>query len=291
MRYDQFNSDNLYHRHYRNHPSNIYNYTPPVVFAGPARFAGINVDMMMICARENHIKLTANEIENREFNLFPKLASIMDGRKDDIGLILVLNGINTPRDTFFSHVGFIANLAPKGVPVIGIYNPSEGVVSDSYRVFKEINDQKTPNVSLFINAFNEFFDLIEENNITTKMLVMPYSGSGATFCSAYNNMIREDQIRMEKHTILKGIATAKPMPMQLGPETQTLYSAKDGITGWGAKESKDYGIKILPPKSTGNLFTQWADEHKLQGPTYKGEIQNIFNKFNQEGRFHVGNSR
>ncbi len=291
MRYNQMTSDNLYHRHYRHFPTNIHNYNPPVVFVGPAVFSGINVDMMMICSRKNYIQLTANEIENREFNLFPKIASIMDGRKDQIGLLVFMNGINTPRETFFSHVQFMASLAPQGVPVLGIYNPSVGVLSDAYRVFREKNDQKTPNVSLFTNVFIELFDLIEQNSLTTKMLLMPYSGSGATFCSTYNNMSETDQMRMEKHAILKAIGSAKPMPMQLGTETQTLISAKDGITGWGAKESKENGIKILEPKSKGNIFLQWAEEHMLQGPTYKGGIQDMFEEFNDQGRFHVGNSR
>jgi hypothetical protein len=79
--------------------------------------------------------------------------------------------------------------------------------------------------------------------------------------------------------------------IRIQPFIQNGILQKDGITGWGAKESKDYGIKILEPKSNGNIFTQWADEHKLQGPTYRGEIQNIFDEFNKEGRFHVGNSR
>ncbi len=291
MRYNQFNSDNICFNFHSNFPTNISGYNAPVVFAGPATFSGINVDMMLICSRPNYIQLTANEIENREFNLFPKLSSIMSARDDQIGLLIYMNGINTTKEQFYSTMRSLAGIAPQGFPILGIYNPTKGVLSDARRVFNERNDCKTSNVSTFTTIFTELLDFIEKENIGSKGMLMPYSGSGATFCSTYNNMSPEDQGRMRKHFILKTVASAKPMSKDFGPETDNVYSKGDYTTGWFSNETNGNAVRMIDVKIRKNELYYIFKEHAILGPTYLNDIKEMFDDLHDKGRLHVGENR
>lgn len=262
-----------------------------MVFSGPATFSGINVDMMLICSRPNYIQLTANEIQNREFNLFPKLSSIMNARDDQIGLLIYMNGINTTKEQFYSTMQTLAGLVPQGFAILGIYNPTEGVLSDVRRVFNERNDCKTPNVEMFTTVFTELLDLIEKDNVKSKGILMPFSGSGATFSSTYNNMSDEDQARMRKHFIAKTIASAKVMPKEFGPETDNVYSKGDFTTGWFSDETNGIGVRMIDVKVIKNNLYYLINEHAILGPTYLTDIDKMFNNFHDQGRLHVGENR
>jgi hypothetical protein len=247
--------------------------------------------MMLICSRPNYIQLTANEIENREFNLFPKLSSIMSARDDQIGLLIYMNGINTTKEQFYSTMQTLAGLLPQGFAILGIYNPTEGVLSDVRRVFNERNDCKTPNVEMFTTVFTELLDLIEKDNVKSKGILMPFSGSGATFSSTYNNMTKKDQERMRDNFIAKTIASAKVMPKEFGPETDNVYSKGDFITGRFSDETNGIGVRMIDVKIEKNNLYYLINEHAILGPTYVNDIEEMFNKYNRVGRLHVGENR
>ena len=266
-------------------------YKNPTVFCGSGRFNGVDLDMMMICRRASLFELTSQERINGEFNLMDKLPQLMNGRSDQIGAIIYTNGINTKKNQFGGALKSIANMAPEGSVIMGVYNPTQGLKWDLLRVSKEKNLAITPNVTQLSALLTGCFDIMEKNDVKSKMLVFPYSGAGATLYSSYMNMSPENKRRMREHTIVKAIAPAIEMPMSLGPKTRSIFSKQDWITGTFAAESANSSVRIIPATSTRWQRKLFIDDHAIAGPTYSNYLIKKFETLHKEGKIYVGTNR
>lgn len=273
-------------------PWTHWDYVMPTQYIGRASFSGITVDMILICSRKYEFSFTDDERVKGYFNLIDHLPELLHGVEDKIAIVTYQNGINTTYRQWIAMGHMLAQRFPKGTLILGIYNPTNGVIGGALRTFAEKLGAETYSVSALRAFHTSLLDLMETHAPNARCLHIPHSEAGAIYNRSFEGMHEKTQLKMQNFFYCEGIGPAESIPKEYGINPRSTYSRADFITGWFASKSSDhYDVRWVEAKSSFFERTMYFADHPIAGSTYKGVLDGVAEEFNSIRGFYVGNQR
>jgi len=178
--------------------------------------------------------LSEQEVRTGKVELDKHVAEILPSYRDRrIGLVLFQNGINTSKEEFQKNFSYVRDLTPEGTTLIGLYNPTKGVVKDLGRAIflHGFMGKQTNRVSSTKECIVSLSKALAEVSPNSSLLYIPHSEGGGIGALALSQLEGDVAARMRKSLYVTAIAPSKYFPKSLGREIINIYSDKDRVTG------------------------------------------------------------
>ena len=171
-----------------------------------------------------------------------------------------------------NNIQSVSNMVPEGTLTIGIYNPTEGLLTDCNRTLQERSGKDTPIVVLtrqFLVAISESLYKINPNLL---WLHIAHSEGGVVGGNAIKGMTEEQKDHLKHQLYFLGLGPAKPLSLEYGRGVTNIYSRQDFIAGWFALKYANnprYDVKFVRCRSKFSERTGYLADHAFLGGTYQ----------------------
>jgi RHS repeat-associated protein len=263
-------------------------------FFGRAQIDGRDMPVGMRPPKNYMFKYSPQELKQGYFNAYSRIKEWITGSNGKVGMFSVQNGImNSPQD-FRESVTSVSNKCPDNALVMGVYNKSNGLISDVWNTFLEKWGVETVASKNLKAHFTMLLDEREAHAPESFIEHIAHSRAGATYTCMFKNMPDEYQKNIQDFVYADGIGPASLIPKDYGKDAQNYYSTADFVTGWFAlNHDKEYydvtWVTATTPKS--ERMGGFAD-HGLLGATYQGVTKNIISECQKKrGGIHVYQTR
>jgi RHS repeat-associated protein len=235
------------------------------------------VDIVVISGDFHKIKFSPSERLSNVSNLLNHFHEIVPKDSNKIGLVTFQNGINTSFSEFVEHCKLIYNKIPKGTPLIGIHNKSEGLRKDTKRAIKALQTQKPNNNAIQTGLFTGLIaDLMGEVQSESFWIHIPHSEAGGLFNLGSVALTEKQKEIMRNQLIVLAIAPSIPIAKDSCYEATNVYSRKDFVTGFNIllyMQKPDYKIKSVKSTSPRSEYSAYITDHAFNGKTYQDQIE------------------
>lgn len=255
---------------------------------------GSKVDWVISCGHWHEMKFTAEELESNQANLIDHLPELLPKEGNTVGLITVINGINTTRDEFLEIHQSVYQNVPEGTLTIGLHNPTYGLGSDLLRLGFEVTGLKeTKNVIMTRQLMESFSDMFSKTNPLAIWMHVAHSEGGAITYQAIKTMNPEKRQYIQEHLNIVAIAPARPIPKHYGHQVSNVYSDQDfflAAVGKMFSLHSNYSINFLPSISKFLERSAYFADHAFLGSTYQSAVELLFAKQRSTTPFHSANN-
>ncbi|MCH9621371.1 MAG: hypothetical protein S4CHLAM20_07910 [Chlamydiia bacterium] len=274
-------------------PRTHSNYNMPVEYIGMGSFSDVHMNMIVICSRNYDFNFNTIEQSQGYFNVMDHLPQLLKGAENKIALVTYQNGINTSKQDWITMAHHLAHTLPQGTIIIGLYNPTQGILKDIPRTFHEKSGTETYSVKALRAFHTSLLDIMDKHASKARCIHIPHSEAGAIYCRSFERMSLKNQAKMQNYFFVEAIAPAESIPKAYGIDAWNYYSLGDLITGPLASKPTDrYNIKWVDAISPFLERTLCIADHAFMGATYQGVREDVIKKYkNHAGGFYVGNSR
>jgi RHS repeat-associated protein len=308
-RLDQFGLESEFYFRINNDPNFDYskfpNHINPCPFTsdnfrfsgdlfGTAIINGQQMELLAICNREYTFTFTDEEKSRGYFNMMDHIPDLLKGAENQIGLVSYMNGMNCSTDLFKSNTHAVAAKCPQGALVIGIYNQTEGLFWDCFRVFKELLGFPSKSAYNLAAFFKEEKEIMSKHCPKAKSLHICHS-EGGIICKHARNLLSDDDKKwMHKNVHILALGPLSCIPKTYGIDPRNCYAKQDWVTGpFAKKNSAKYNVAwvnlINGPEDRGK---EPFPGHDFQGYTYSNILKKyIENSIEDRGGFYVGDQR
>ena len=227
------------------------------------------------------LKFTPEEITSGAFNLFDHLGELMSPRESDINCITPIHGMGNTHQDAINLAQEIRDQTPEGTLLLGHYSECNNFFTDALRVVMEFLGVQTLRVKMTGELVNPSLNLrtsIFREHASNSLIIVKEVLSSK---EGSNQELHEKRAIIHKVCLSLGLGGAKPMSKKLIKDSRDFYSEGDYITKWFAfryLKNPNYEIHIIPAISKWHEKTAHLIDHAALGSTYKGAIENTFNK-------------
>jgi len=250
-------------------------------------------DWVVIKADWTKMHVTSREMINGTVCIDDHFRDYMPTEGTKISLVSPKNGINVTSKEFLAMAENIHAKIPEGPLILGLYNPTHGLVVDGGRALKEISGKQTR----ISETSRQFLAVIvkrgEEVNKEFHFLTTLHSEAGAIQRRAFEHMSDELKTMIREHQHVIALGPALPISKLEAFEALNIYSKKDYITMWFAIKylnDPNYDIKIVPCMSSWDEKTLYFADHASDGTTYDTALKNALDKEREDWGFYDGNA-
>lgn len=261
---------------------------------GKGYINGVPVDWILFCGHWNKLQFTPQERQTGSVNIVDHFQELMPSEGSCIALVTMGNGITTSLKEFNENAQSVSNMLVEGTLMIGLHNPSEGVVSDIRRTFKEQKGKDTPTVVRTRQFMVAISDILYKINPDLLWLHNAHSEGGVITYNAIKGMTDDQKARLKEQLYILGVAPARPLPLEFGKGVTNIYSNQDWITGrYGKKFLNDpnYDIKFVKCRSKFLERSLYAVDHAFLGTTYQEEQERFISDMRMQRGFYDGYAR
>ena len=184
----------------------------PNEYVGVQRMSNMEVLIYASCDRQNMSQDLRNAFDNKSFDIKTNVPMMIGGSGNEIFLRTFQNGINNNIEDFVAMGRKMVDSSPTGMAVLGIYNPSRGVMEDVKRCMHEKRGNPTYGTRSLEAVFNTLFDMKDNMGLTGYIWHNPHSEAGAVFNSCYKNMSSTNKGRMRNNVIVTAYGPAQCIP-------------------------------------------------------------------------------
>lgn len=225
------------------------------------------------CGRIASLEFTSQEIGSGLVNILDHMSELTAKDGTQISLVTFQNGVwNKDGDCENNFRGLMDQI-PEDVLAIGIFKPSDDLLTDITRAHHESRGRDTVDVEFNRQILVAMGESIYKVNPHQKWFYVVHSRAGATSRQAIEGMTPEQREMIQESMIWLGIGPAAPLPARCAFDVTNLYSRKDAVTGTAGcvahagdlkgKNGRGHNIQFLQ-NHTGNPFK----EHSFLGLTY-----------------------
>lgn len=272
-------------------------YLMPTKLTGFGFVNGVPVQMVIICKRVYDLNFSPEEYKKGTFDFGDHLHELISNTSGKIHLITYNNGINTSEEDWLNMGDYIADVAPEGALIIGIYNPTEGLLGDLKRVGKEVFcNFKSYGIDSLHALHTHFLDFFDKHSPQGNALHIAHSEGGLIYNRSFQGMKEENQRRMQQRFYYEGIGPAEPAYVDYGIYAKNTFSYDDYVTGLLYKDRKlprhrAVDIEWVAAISPLHERTAYFADHAFLGSTYKKVVKERIDDFNTRVGFYVGDRR
>lgn len=249
------------------------------VIAAKGLIGGVQVDWMISCGHFHELQFRADEIECGKVNIVEHFAELIPKEGKLVGLITAQNGINTTLEEFKEFNKGLLEKSLGSTLIIGLHNPTQGVLLDLKRVLLEATFIETAAVAKtrqFLEAISYSIHQVNSDLLWSHIV---HSEAGVITKRAIESMHPEAQEKVKEQLKICALGPVSPIPNQMALEVENIYSSKDFITGgMGVIYSfgKDYNISFKKCVSRIKERSLYFADHAFLGNTYQTAIETKF---------------
>jgi RHS repeat-associated protein len=247
------------------------------------------------CGHWHKLQFTNEEIATDKINIVEHLNELVPSKGRTIGLITVLNGVDTDLLECRGMNRFIGNLVPEGTLILSRHNPSEGSLkADIKRTHRERAGEETPTVSFQRQFMADISERLYKINPKLIWLMVPHSEGGVITRRAIEGMTSQQQAILRQQMRIFAVAPAEPIPNSYAFSVRNIYSEEDGVTGSYGREHQydsNYSIQFIHSTSTWSEKSRGFLDHRFLGKTYRDAIDREFNYVRGLYGFHGSTTR
>ncbi len=275
------------------YPFTHSNYAMPVKHFGFGDIGGIEQQFIFICSRNIKLTHTTQEYDSGRYNFFDKLGQLVQGAKPgQVAMTLYHNGINNTFDDCHSSINSFGHELPQGTLIGGVYNQSNGIVSDLMRAISGVKGQQNQNSKNLGNVLMHVMDIVEKHASQSKIALMVHSEGAANYVRAYENMPDEYRKKATKCLMVHAFGPAILVPKEFASSAINYISIRDfmasNVKPWPGMH---YERRILEAKTHRYKGTCLWFDHNLGDPTYSEARRGVISKIQKGKGFYVGNQR
>ncbi len=253
---------------------------------------GVEVDCLIISRLVHQLKFSAEESKTGVVNIFDRFSELLSNGGVFPLFATCQNGINTKRKEFEDMCHNLVSHLPEEALVVGIYNPTEGLVNDCKRAVKELFGRETPIVDKTRQMMTAFLDVLSNTSPDILWLHVMHSEAGVIGKNGIEGMTDEQRQNLRKHMITLAIGPATPLSKEHALDAFNYYSEKDRVTKWfGERHLKDpnYDIQIVKCQTSSSELDFIAGDHAFFKTTNQGSVDDGIKKI--RGKHGSHNSR
>ncbi len=254
----------------------------------------VPVDWFVSCGHWHKLQFTPQEMETGMVNIVDHFHELVPQKGSIIGLITMQNGIRTTKNDFQNNVQSVSSMVPEGSLIIGMHNPSEGLMKDCKRTMQELDGKDTPIVvrtRQFMVAISETLHKINPDLI---FLHIAHSEAGVIGRNSIQGMTEEQKNLLRHQLYILGLGPAHPFSLEQGRGVTNIYSEQDYLTGGFALKYRNdpkYDVKFVKCSSSWSERTGFIADHAYLGGTYQGEQAEYIRELRKTWRFYDGKTR
>ena len=236
--------------------------------------SGVPVDWVVSCDHWERLQYTPHESQVGTVNIADHFHNLLPKEGSIVGLITTQNGICSNMNDLGRNVQSIASMIPEGTLIIGIHNPSQGLIQDCKRTFQERGGKDTPTVIRTRQFMVAISERIHKINPDLLWFHIGHSEAGVIGGNAIKGMTEEQKGHLKQQLYFLGLGPAKPVPLECGRGVTNIYSRQDFITGLFALKYRNdpkYDIEFVRCRSTLSERTGYFADHAFLGGTYQTE--------------------
>lgn len=263
-------------------------------FLAKGSINGVAVDFTLCCGHWHQLQFTPEEIKLDQIDLLSHLHELVPTKENCFGLISVGNGINTSLEEFHNMSLKVGKFVG-GTLLVGLYNPSEGLLNDLSRTKQERKGIETTIVCLERQFLANTGERLYNINPLILWLSIPHSENGVITKRAIEGLSEGNQQILKEILHIYAVGPAEPLPKEQGASVINVYSKKDYITGFGpfghAKQYMNdpaYDIRVLSCQSSISHCNLFIADHGFLEPTYRKAWKGHINKLNETFKFYKG---
>ena len=256
--------------------------------------ADVPVDWVVSCGHWHKLQFTPQERETGTVNIVEHFHELVPKEGRMIGLITMQNGICTSKEDLGRNIQSVTSMIPEGTLTVGMYNPTQGMMNDCKRVFRERQGKDTPIVVRTRQMMVAISETLKKINPDLLWLHVAHSEGGLIGNNAIEGMTEDQRGLIQQQLYYLGIGPAKPAPLDYGYRVTNIYSKQDFITGWFAlKYANDpkYDVQFVPCKSAWSDRTGYFADHGYLGGTYQQSQDLYLGRLRKKEGFYNGKTR
>ncbi len=238
---------------------------------------GAPVDAIVISGSLHKINYTPSEIANNSANLLDHLHEISSLQENDIGLITTQNGISTTLYEFAKNArGHMNRLNDDSALLIGLYNPSYGLLMDSFRALSQLRtrsmNENSKNTGDFLGLIA---DTLKNTESKSYWFHVPHSEAGLLFNLGYTLLNDTQKEVLRNQLLVCALAPLEPISWKYCLNANNIYSHNDFVTkryGEKLKNHPEYNIKFVECESKRSEFSAFITDHAALGSTLSNEL-------------------
>ena len=239
--------------------------------------SNVSGEWTVSCGHWYKLQFTPQEREIGVVNIVDHFHQLFPKEGSTIGLITMTNGICTTKEDVGENVQSIANMVPEGTLIIGMHNPTQGLIQDCKRTFQERRGIDTPTVVRTRQFMVAISEAIHKINPDLLWLHISHSEGGVVSGNAIKGMTDEQKGHLKQQLYYLGLGPADPLALEYGRGVTNIYSNQDFITGAFALKYRNdpkYDVRFVKCRSAFSERTAYVADHAFLGGTYKKAAKN-----------------
>lgn len=254
-----------------------------------ARIDGVTVDLVVACGHVHLLEFTPEETNRGKINILDHFAELVPKEGAIIGIGILQNGINVKRGEFREMNTSFVEQIKEGTLTFGIYNPSQGLLLDLFRVLKEFLGFETPIVDRtrqLMNAFNSALSKMESEALIGYCC---HSEAGLIVRNSIEGMTDAQRRGMRNRLVTRALGPASPLSKEHALDAVNYYSEKDRVTkrfGMRYLDNPSYDIRIVECLTLPEDREFIAGDHGFMKETYQDVLYNSLQELRSKYGFY-----
>lgn len=255
---------------------------------------GVVINCIIVNGHLHKLVYTPEERRTGMVNIVAHFQDLMPKSGRAIGLITLQNGINTSLWEFSKMCKSVAKEIYEGTLVLGLYNPTKGLINDLGRVHRERKGFDPPFVKQTAQVLAQICSRLEKINPQLLQLHLMHSEAVLIGKNTEDYMTPDQKLLIQKHVYFMGFGGAEPMHKDYGYSAVNIYSKQDYVTKWSAKRYRNdpnYDIQFIPCSSSWSERSFYFADHGMLGTTYKIAFKDQSKRLRKNIGFNDGTTR